>query len=119
MLIKIFIIINVLFCRITGLLWVICGSLTIIGLVLIIIKKTISRGPVQPIPISNIVQTININPDTSNNEDFELQPIGTISRNVNMIQINVPESISPEIDSVTTNIIILDDTSDEPNQGYI
>ena len=110
---------NVLFSRITGLLWVICGSLTIIGLVLIVIKKPISRGPVQPIPVSNIVQRINANPNTSNNEDFELQPIETISRNVNMIQINVPESNNPETDLVPNNMIILDDTLDEPNHHIL
>ena len=58
------------------------------------IKKLISRGPVQPIPISNITEVDSTDPNTSNlqNQDnFELQPIESISRSITLNPINVPE----------------------------
>ena len=66
------------------------------------IKKLISRGPVQPIPISNITEVDSTYPNPSNlqnQENFELQPIESISRNIPINQINVPEY--PNQESIT------------------
>ena len=98
-----------------------CGFITFISLILIIIKKLHSRGPIQPIPMSNIVKKIFIHPNPSigqNRETFELQPIESISRHINMSPINVPESSGQERNDpnfVTRNVIISDNTTEESN----
>ena len=61
-----------------------CVSSCIIGLILIIIKKRISRGSVHPIPVSNIAPSLPVEDYPDNSTNRRNQIINETQENIEM-----------------------------------